>query len=276
MKTKTLFIIFIIQCAFVQGQYNYFIAGDTTGIIYCNISDTTLEIPGAYTYDIDINADGTNDFGIKTYYSISPSHETKYIRVLPYGNNQVGYSHFVPIITNEGDTVGFARMGKGLFQGDTINHNILFSSEYVRLISYWNHLVGFFYAVWAAGDYIPVCLMVDNNSDCIFGWIKVSGVSINGITIESFAINIPVYTSIRQTRGGDMLIYPNPASDIVNINANNVMKNIIVYNNMGQKVLKKEIFSSFYKLNASILKSGIYHLQIKTVEGTVSKRIVIK
>ena len=71
-------------------------------------------------------------------------------------------------------------------------------------------------------------------------------------------------------------IYPNPASDMVIIKSDNLMKYVSVFNQAGQEVLSRELNSNSYRLNTSGLLSGVYHFLIKTDEGNFSRRIVIK
>ncbi|OQX76086.1 MAG: hypothetical protein B6D61_09290, partial [Bacteroidetes bacterium 4484_249] len=71
-------------------------------------------------------------------------------------------------------------------------------------------------------------------------------------------------------------IYPNPASDIVNIKSQFKINNIRVYNYSGQIVADEAVSNTIYRLNTSELQSGLYLFRIETSEGTISKRIVIE
>jgi len=71
-------------------------------------------------------------------------------------------------------------------------------------------------------------------------------------------------------------VYPNPASDVVNITSYFEINNVKVYNFAGQIVADEAISNTLYQLNTSEFKSGLYLFQIETSEGTISKRIVIE
>jgi len=71
-------------------------------------------------------------------------------------------------------------------------------------------------------------------------------------------------------------IYPNPASDVVNIKSHFEINNVKVYNFAGQIVADEAVSNTLYQLNTSELKSGLYLFQIETSEGAISKRIVIE
>jgi len=71
-------------------------------------------------------------------------------------------------------------------------------------------------------------------------------------------------------------IYPNPASDVVNIKSHFEINNVRVYNYSGQIIADEAVSNTIYRLNTSELQSGLYLFQIETSEGTISKRIVIE
>jgi PKD repeat protein len=71
-------------------------------------------------------------------------------------------------------------------------------------------------------------------------------------------------------------IYPNPASNVVNVKSDLQISNVKVYNNTGQIVSNKQVNSKFFQLNTSQYETGIYFFQIETNEGVISKRIIIQ
>jgi hypothetical protein len=61
--------------------------------------------------------------------------------------------------------------------------------------------------------------------------------------------------------------YPNPASDIVKLNAQDNIESVTVYNMMSQEVLNEVSSSSNSKsmeLNISNLENGSYFLEVKS------------
>lgn len=68
-------------------------------------------------------------------------------------------------------------------------------------------------------------------------------------------------------------VYPNPASDIVNINLNEglILKKVNIYNTLGQLV-KTE---NKYNINVNSLSKGIYFLEIMTDKGKASRKILV-
>ncbi|MEI6820460.1 MAG: choice-of-anchor J domain-containing protein [Bacteroidota bacterium] len=72
-------------------------------------------------------------------------------------------------------------------------------------------------------------------------------------------------------------VYPNPASNYINIKTNNNIKKLKLFNALGQVVLTNENKSKSISLNISQLKQGFYTLSIETERGiSVQKINVVK
>ncbi|TAL70854.1 MAG: T9SS type A sorting domain-containing protein [Bacteroidetes bacterium] len=74
------------------------------------------------------------------------------------------------------------------------------------------------------------------------------------------------------------LLYPNPASDIINILSNNSLNidKIELYNLIGEKIIEKsDIYSQQYKLNTRSFQNGTYYLRIKSGINTETKLLQI-
>jgi hypothetical protein len=70
-------------------------------------------------------------------------------------------------------------------------------------------------------------------------------------------------------------IYPNPANDWLNIEAEEEIGEIRVYNPLGERVLKLEIGNSDYQIDVSRLQGGIYYVAIITENREIKKKIII-
>lgn len=66
--------------------------------------------------------------------------------------------------------------------------------------------------------------------------------------------------------------YPNPSSDIITIEIDDVISNVSIYNMVGAKVLN----STNNQINISHLSNGTYIMEVKTDQGTGVKKIVKK
>ena len=67
-------------------------------------------------------------------------------------------------------------------------------------------------------------------------------------------------------------IYPNPTSDILNIQTDESITNVTAYNIAGQKVLQ----ASTQTINVSNLKTGVYVLKVETAKGSATLKFVKK
>ena len=89
------------------------------------------------------------------------------------------------------------------------------------------------------------------------GYIYVGGVGIN--ELSSASINV----------------YPNPVKDVLNVQSTSTMKEIQIYNIVGQMVLNQNVNGNNVTLNTSDLKSGVYNLKVKMEDGFINKKIVV-
>ena len=70
-------------------------------------------------------------------------------------------------------------------------------------------------------------------------------------------------------------IYPNPASSVINICAEN-MQHVCVFDITGKIVFEKEVSSNYETIDVSMLKASAYAVRITTDSGTIVKNIVIE
>jgi hypothetical protein len=84
----------------------------------------------------------------------------------------------------------------------------------------------------------------------------------NPMSSDSFAVS-------------NVKLYPNPTSNVINIESVGTIQNIAIYNVLGQEVMNKEANESMVSLDLSGFNAGVY--VIKTViDGTVSSTKFIK
>ncbi len=79
---------------------------------------------------------------------------------------------------------------------------------------------------------------------------------------------------IGENLSDNIKVYPNPASDFVNINSETVISNIKVFSNLGQLVLDVDVLENDYKVNMSGFENGVYLIKIETEKGITIKRII--
>ncbi len=97
-----------------------------------------------------------------------------------------------------------------------------------------------------------------------------------GESLPSNTITVDVLTGIEDVISNSTSIYPNPASDVVNIKSDYTINTIKVYNYSGQVISNELVDTKFYQFNTSKFNPGLYMFQIETNEGTITKRIIIE
>ncbi len=97
----------------------------------------------------------------------------------------------------------------------------------------------------------------------------------DGNIAYSFFASLPNSLSVNEELLTNVTLYPNPANDFFKIKSKNNIKNIIIYNGIGQIVSNFKIRNSN---NTSIgikhLKKGIYFVRISTENKQILKKII--
>ncbi len=71
-------------------------------------------------------------------------------------------------------------------------------------------------------------------------------------------------------------LFPNPATDVVNVRSDYLITALTIYNHAGQEVAKEEVSGFNFQINTANYNAGLYLFQIDTEEGRISKRIIIE
>ena len=77
----------------------------------------------------------------------------------------------------------------------------------------------------------------------------------------------------------DIVVYPNPTVETVNINSiNNAINSVAVYSLDGKLVAtyRNPMTSDSYSINVQNLATGIYTLKVETNNGSFTKRIIVR
>lgn len=93
---------------------------------------------------------------------------------------------------------------------------------------------------------------------------------------EDYSVNIVEFTGINNPVAESLDIYPNPASNLVNIQSEFDILSLKVYNYSGQLIVDESPKNLGYKLNTSNFERGIYLFRVETTQGIQSKRIVLQ
>jgi len=101
----------------------------------------------------------------------------------------------------------------------------------------------------------------------------------NGDTCESAPTNIACEELMLETNEQEPLnhirIYPNPANNLLNIESEEAIREVRLYNPLGEMVLKVEIGNSEGQVDVSRFPGGIYYVMVKTESISFTSKIVI-
>ncbi|MBR1549510.1 MAG: T9SS type A sorting domain-containing protein [Bacteroidales bacterium] len=117
-----------------------------------------------------------------------------------------------------------------------------------------------------------VAVTVDANTD-----IHLETTSNKGCTANNW-ITITYTVGIDDVDGLNVNLYPNPTSRYLNVESAEGISEVIVYNVIGQQVIRRDVNASATQLDLGVLAAGNYTLQIRTANGeqTTRKFIVNK
>jgi hypothetical protein len=83
-------------------------------------------------------------------------------------------------------------------------------------------------------------------------------------------------TTIEERLSIHTLVYPNPASEFLNIRSDHHINSVRLNNSSGQTLSSIEFNAKTYKMNINGLPRGLYFLILHTDKGTVSKKVIIQ
>jgi hypothetical protein len=74
----------------------------------------------------------------------------------------------------------------------------------------------------------------------------------------------------------EILISPNPVKDILTITATSMKGSLLeIYNSLGEKIYSQKIISPKTEINLEKHSAGIYFVRLKSVQGTLTKKIIL-
>jgi len=71
-------------------------------------------------------------------------------------------------------------------------------------------------------------------------------------------------------------VYPNPASDQINIVSSEEISEIVIFNFLGQKVHAEVVGNNEFRMGTDAFNTGIYYFQIKTESGVTTSKVMVR
>ncbi|MES2760574.1 MAG: GEVED domain-containing protein [Bacteroidota bacterium] len=96
---------------------------------------------------------------------------------------------------------------------------------------------------------------------------------------EDYTVNIDLSTGVKNTElnSGSLIIYPNPANEMVSIYTESVPANskVVIYNAVGDLVTETTVNGNKTTINTANFATGIYIVKLVNGTSSVSKKLVI-
>lgn len=126
-------------------------------------------------------------------------------------------------------------------------------------------------------EYIPYTMTVPAGTKYIA--IEVTDMEVyfyypNYLFIDNFSIDEIVGVENHEAENA-VTLFPNPAKDVLNINANSNIENVQVYNMMGQVVSSYNVNDVNTQINTSSFANGVYTVKIATENGTTTQKFTV-
>ncbi len=222
---------------------------------------------GVETFGLDFNNDGTPEFDVDWgyfSYDYSANHN-----IWAAGTADEGWDF--PMALSDGTAID--ANGNWIGQGDASVENYM--TEALLTPVGTSTFMGF---------------KIGLNGSIHYGWAKVTvaGDEENGYyaTVSELAYNATANAPINagQTTGGggssinefsanNITVYPNPATDVITIAAEN-MEGYQIFDILGKQLANETVSTSQTTVNVAALHSGVYFLRIKTSSTWITKKIV--
>jgi hypothetical protein len=250
-------------------------------IIHQNFTNVMYQIPSSWTvnpvlyqYDIDLDRDNETDLTFKLNASTSSNKPLVWIGLSPSGNAGA-------FEERKGIQPCLDSYTCSLDMGKTIGAEGSWSAEK----SYLYHFYGFYSG--GAGPvcgnwqdivekYAPVAKLV--GQDTLYGWIKLSVQEQNNkliFTVHESAIMKKNPLGITQPEKTRVRVFPNPASDFLQIQTDKPGGFITLMDKFGRVVCSTTVVHADLQLDVSRLSPGTYFLQYRAGDSLTRLKCIL-
>ncbi len=91
-------------------------------------------------------------------------------------------------------------------------------------------------------------------------------------------LELPLYVSVQDINmsEGNITMFPNPSSDMVNLQSTNTMSEVRVVDISGRVVYTSSVESGQHQINIRQFENGIYFVQVVTADGMFTGKLQIQ
>ncbi len=174
---------------------------------------------------------------------------------------------------------------KGLEPGDEVaayNGDVILGSMTVTSDNVYNNALPVFSQLNNGQGYVAgetISLKVWSNDNVVVADFEMESVY-NSYISDVYPGNDGEFSVVNVTKdamlSGELLVYPNPATDVINITSPSDISNVTIFNYVGQPVYSSNVNSSNVQINSNDFKAGIYIIRIQTCRGLETQKVTIK
>jgi hypothetical protein len=96
----------------------------------------------------------------------------------------------------------------------------------------------------------------------------------NGCEVLSESFSVEIVLGVAENKGMEVMLYPNPVTDWLNVEANVALRAYNVYNAFGELVYRGMLDGSKAQLNMAEFATGVYTFQLISADGFRTIRVV--
>ena len=262
-------------------QGPYITNGVLNGWVTCNISDVIINEPSfmVATYNTDDNGPcvgmDENSYNGTLYFG---HHLQGFVEMGLWGFNYMG-SHEVMISTTKDGKIVNEYIKPDTYntlKGSVILEPVKPNSRQTKKAKETKGLL--YYKIYRNGTFIGTSA-TPNFEDILPGFgnynYYVTAYYDQGESSPSNTVTVNWNVGIEENTADKISIYPNPATDVIFVDAIEIITDLQILNNRGQIIINRSVGNKQFSLNVSQLTSGIYLLYFRTNTGMFVKRIVV-
>jgi hypothetical protein len=165
---------------------------------------------------------------------------------------------------------------KSLRSGDTISSKLTWYNDSILPLYRYSWSSGYggcatkTFENDSLGNYIGVRII--SATDTVYGWIKVTNVNFLSFTVQEFAFG--KNTSGIEERLSDVKAFPSPFTGAFNIETPFPVFDLMVYDQYGALLLRKDNISGNTQVDLSDRNSGIYFLKLIAGKTVLVRKII--
>ena len=205
--------------------------------------------------------------------------------IYPAAAKSSGKTHVIPshLIFEGGNAAEpvYTMYIDGLSIGDEVaayNGNVVLGSMTVTSDNVYENDLAVFSQLTNGQGYVagePIALKVWSNDNVVMAEFEMETVY-NSYVSSVYPSNDGEFSVVNITKGsalsGELVVYPNPATNMIFISSPSQINNVVIYNNVGQSVYQ----GNSSEINTSNFESGVYILRIETANGIETQKVTIR